>query len=160
MQIYLLRHGVAEDAAPGHPDSERPLTHEGKEKLRRVMKRARAAEVSVSLLLSSPYKRALETADVAADVLGYRGKILRTSALVPEASPYDVWSEIRDHKDESAILMASHEPLMSSLAAFLLNSPSLMVDMKKAALLRVDCPRVTTQPHGMLKWMLIPSVAE
>ncbi len=160
MQIYLLRHGIAEDAAPGHPDSERPLTHEGKEKLRRVMKRARAAGVSVSLLLSSPYKRAIETAEIAADVLGYRGKIVRTPALTPEASPYDTWNEIRNHKDESAILLASHEPLMSSLAAFLLNSPTLMVDMKKAALLRADCPRVSPQPHAMLKWMLIPSVAE
>jgi len=160
MQIYLLRHGIAEDAAPGHSDSERALTGEGKEKLRRVLKRARAADVSPSLILSSPYKRALETADVAAEVLGYKGKILRTRALTPDASPYDTWSEMREHKDEPAILVASHEPLMSSLAAFLLNSPSLIVDMKKAALMRVDFPRVTAQPHGMLKWMLVPGVAE
>jgi phosphohistidine phosphatase SixA len=38
MQIYLLRHGIAEDAKPGHPDSERPLTDEGRDKLRRVLK--------------------------------------------------------------------------------------------------------------------------
>jgi phosphohistidine phosphatase len=160
MQIYLLRHGIAEDAAPGHSDSERALTNEGKEKLRRVLKRARAADVSPSLMLSSPYKRALETADVAADVLGYKGRILRTRALAPDASPYETWGEMREHKDETAILVASHEPLMSSLAAFLLNSPALIVDMKKAALLRVDCPRVTAQPHCMLKWMLVPAVAE
>ena len=160
MQIYLLRHGIAEDAAPGHPDSERALTNEGKEKLRRVLKRARAAGVSVSLLLSSPYKRALETADVAADVLGYKGKILRTRALVPNASPYDTWNEIRNCKDETAILLASHEPLMSSLTGYLLNSPALLVDMKKAALVRVDCERVTPQPHCMLKWMLVPAVTE
>lgn len=160
MQIYLLRHGIAEDAAPGHSDSERALTGEGKEKLRRVLKRARAAEVSPGLILSSPYKRALETAEVAAEVLGYKGRILRTHALAPDASPYETWSEMREHKDEAAILVASHEPLMSSLAAYLLNSPSLIVDMKKAALMRVDFPRVTAQPHGMLKWMLVPGVAE
>jgi phosphohistidine phosphatase len=160
MQIYLLRHGIAEDAAPGHPDSERALTGEGKEKLRRVLKRARAAGVSLSLLLSSPYKRALETADVAAEVLGYKGKILRTRALVPDASPHDAWDEIRAYKDETAILLASHEPLMSSLAAFLLNSPALIVDMKKAALVRVDCEHATAHPCGVLKWMLVPAVTE
>ncbi len=160
MQIYLLRHGIAEDAAPGHADADRALTHEGKDKLRRVLKRARAAGAEPSLILSSPYKRALETAEIAADVLGYSGRIGRTHALTPEASPYDTWSEIRAHHDEHAILVASHEPLMSSLAAFLLNSPSLVVDMKKGALIRVDCPRVAAQPHCMLKWMLVPAVAE
>jgi phosphohistidine phosphatase len=160
MQIYLLRHGIAEDAPAGHSDSERALTSEGKEKLRKVLKRARAAGVELSLMLSSPYRRAVETADVAADVLGYKGKILRTRALLPETSPYNTWEEVRAFKDETAILLASHEPLMSSLTAFLLNSPALVVDMKKAALVRVDCERLSNQPHGILKWMLAPSVAE
>ncbi len=161
MQIYLLRHGIAEDAGPGRPDSERALTGEGKEKLRRrVLKRARAAGTAPSLILSSPYKRAVETAEVAADVLGYDGKIVRVPALTPNASPYDTWNEIRAHHGEEAVLLASHEPLMSSLAALLLHSPGLAVDMKKAALLRVDCDRMAAEPHCSLKWMLVPAVAE
>jgi phosphohistidine phosphatase len=160
MEIYLLRHGIAEDAGPGHTDSERALTGEGKEKLRRVLKRARAADVSPSLILSSPFKRALETAEIAADVLNYKGKILRSRALTPNSSPHDAWDEIRACKDATAILLASHEPLMSSLASFLLNSPALIVDMKKAALLRLDCDHVAAQPHCVLKWMLVPAVAE
>jgi phosphohistidine phosphatase len=111
-------------------------------------------------MLSSPYKRAVETAEVAAEVLGYKGKILRTRVLAPDASPHDTWNEIRACKDETAILLASHEPLMSSLASFLLNSPALMVDMKKAALVRVDCAHAAAQPHCVLKWMLVPGVAE
>ena len=43
MQLYLLRHGIAEAGLPGHPDAERALTGEGREKLRRVLKRARSA---------------------------------------------------------------------------------------------------------------------
>jgi hypothetical protein len=54
MQIYLLRHGIAEDAKPGHPDSERPLTAEGRDKLRRVLKRGQTADLDPSLILSSP----------------------------------------------------------------------------------------------------------
>lgn len=160
MQIYLLRHGIAEDGGPGRPDSERALTGEGKEKLRRVLKRARAAGVEPSLVLSSPYKRALETAEAAADVLGYQGKIRHTHALVPNAPPHEVWSEIRSARDESSILLASHEPLMSALTAFLLNSPGLVVDMKKAALVRVDCDNPGPQPHCVLKWMLVPALAD
>ena len=158
MQIYLLRHGIAEDGKPGRPDSERALTGEGKEKLRRVLRRARAAACSPGLILSSPYRRAVETAAVAADVLGYRQDVLNTQALVPEAQPQEIWDELRVHKDEAAILLASHEPLMSTLAAYLLRSPGLQVDMKKAALLRVDCGRFGAEPQGVLKWMLTPGV--
>lgn len=157
MEIYLLRHGIAEDAPPGQPDAGRALTPEGKEKLRRVLKRARAKP---SLILSSPYRRALETADIAAQVLGYEGRIVRTEALLPEASPFRVWEEIRARKDEPAILLAGHQPHMSSLAAFLLDSPALQVDMKKGALARIDCERLGTRPGGVLKWMLTPAVAE
>jgi len=159
MQIYLLRHGIAEDARPGHADSERALTGEGREKLRRVLKRARAAGVAPDLILSSPYRRAVETADVAIETLGYQGKVVRTPALLADASPIDLWEEIRSRHQEGSVLLASHEPLMSSLAAFLLGSPALEVDMKKGALVRVDCDRQGSQPKGVLKWMLTPALA-
>jgi phosphohistidine phosphatase len=158
MQIYLLRHGIAEDAKPGHPDAERALTNEGRDKLRRVLKRARTADLSPSLILSSPYRRALETAAAAAEVLAYKGEIVRTRTLLPESSPFDAWEEIRTHKDERAVLLASHEPLMSSMAAFLLDSPALTVDMKKAALVRIDCERFGPKAAGVLKWMLTPGL--
>lgn len=160
MQIYLLRHGIAEEPRLGLPDSERALTREGREKLRRVLKRAGDAGVAPSLILSSPFRRALETAEVAAETLGYAANLVRTRALTPDASPVDTWEEIRVHKDETAILLASHEPLMSRLAAFLLDSPALRVDMKKAALVRVDCERFGPEARGVLKWMLTAALAE
>ena len=159
MEIYLLRHGIAEDAAPGQPDPERALTPEGRDKLRKVFKWARQAEVAPSLILTSPYRRARETAEVAAQALAYEGPLIQTRSLVPEASPYDLWTEIRSHRGERAILLASHEPLMSSTAAFLLGAPALQLDMKKAALVRIDCDRLGGDPRGVLKWMLTPALA-
>lgn len=159
MEIYLLRHAIAENAKAGMPDSERALTPEGREKLKRVLLRAKGAGVKPSAIFSSPYRRALETAEAAGQTLGYEGEIERTKALVPEASPYDVWEEIRARKDVESILLASHEPLMSSLAAFLLGCPALQVEMKKAALVRIDCDRFGPQPRGALKWMLTPATA-
>jgi phosphohistidine phosphatase len=159
MQIYVLRHGIAEDARPGQPDAERALTGEGKEKLRRVLECAREAGVEPDVILSSPYRRAVETAAVAVEVLRYKGKVVKTGALTPDAPPHDVWEELRARRDERTILLSSHEPLVSSLAAFLLDSPGLHVDMKKAALLRVDCDHFGPQPRGMLKWLLTPALA-
>jgi len=158
MQIYLLRHGIAEDARPGQSDAERALTAEGREKLRRVLRRAAAAGVRPASILSSPLRRALETAAVASEALEYTGKIAESPALVPEASPYDLWEEIRRRGEEPAVLLASHEPLMSAMVAFLLAGPALQVEMKKAALVRIDCERLAREPRGVLKWMLTPAV--
>lgn len=157
MEIYLLRHGIAEDRQPGGPDADRALTGEGRDKLRRVLKRARAAGAAPTLIFSSPLRRAKETAEIAAGLLHYQGRIVETRALVPEASPYDIWEDLRTRKDETAVLLASHEPLMSSLAAFLLDSPALQVDMKKGALVRVDCDRFGPRPKAVLKWMITPA---
>src|SRR5262249_9207300 len=110
------------------------------------------------LILSSPYRRAIETADEAVGVLGYKGKIVRTRALEPDAPPPGVWDEIRSRPDEGATLLSSHEPLCSALVAFLLGTPSLAVDMKKAALVRIDFEKLRPQPAGILKWMLTPAL--
>ncbi len=159
MEIYILRHGIAEDGKPGRPDSERALTDDGRAKLKKVMQRARDAGVEPSLVLSSPFVRALETAEIAAEVLGYKGKIVKTRALEPDVSPHEVWKEIRSRSGENAVLLASHEPLCGSLVAFLLNCPALKVDVKKAALIRIDCDGGRGVADGVLRWMLTPALA-
>jgi phosphohistidine phosphatase len=154
MEIYILRHGVAEDGQPGQPDAERALTPDGRKKLRNVLRTAAAAGVAPSLILTSPYKRALQTAQLAAEILDYKGELLRTKALEPASSPKTVWDEIRVHKDEAQILLAGHEPLFSRLTAYLLGSPSLQVDFKKGAIACVEIERFGAEPHGVLRWML------
>src|ERR1700722_2624142 len=106
MEIYILRHGIAEDAPAGQPDSERALTSDGRKKLRSVLRVAASAGVAPSLIMSSPYKRALQTAQLAAEILAYKGELLRTKALEPGSSPKTVWAEIRGNKDEGRILLA------------------------------------------------------
>ena len=159
MEVYLLRHGIAEVGRPGHPDSERALTAEGKKKLREVLGVARGAGVEPTLILTSPYRRAVQTAELAAEVLGYRGDLLRTEALVPESRAETVWDELRVHKDQEQVLLAGHEPLFSMLTAFLLGCGNLQVDFKKGALVRIDFDRFGAAPSGVLKWMLTPKVA-
>ena len=137
MLIYLLRHGIAEDATGTQSDSERALTPEGKKKLREVLRTAsRAVSVTAALILSSPYRRALETAKLATDELGYRRR--HTSPprqLLPGAAPHQVWEELRVHRDSESLLLAGHEPLFSSLGAYLLGTPEVQIDFEKRATL-------------------------
>jgi phosphohistidine phosphatase len=159
VQIYLLRHGIAEDGRPGISDAERALTGEGMRKLRGVLKMARAGGLAPSLILASPLRRAVETAEIAAKELGYSGNILRTHALTPESSPEAVWDELRGRRSEDSILLAGHEPLFSTLTAYLLGAPSMVVDFKKGALVRIDVESFGVQPRGALKWMLTARLA-
>jgi phosphohistidine phosphatase len=159
MEIYILRHGIAEDGSPGQPDSDRALTPEGKKKLRAVLRTAAAAGVSPTLMITSPYKRAVQTAQLAAEILNYKGHLLRTQVLEPGSRPGAVWEEVRVHKDEQSILLAGHEPLFSSLTAYLLGWPNLQVDFKKGAMACVEIYHFGPEPQGILKWMLTPKLA-
>jgi phosphohistidine phosphatase len=159
MKIYILRHGIADDQQSGQPDSERALTSDGKKKLRNVLRAAGAAGVAPSLILTSPLRRAVQTAELAAEILDYRGGLLRTNSLEPGSHPRLVWEEIRVHKEQPQILLAGHEPLFSSLTAFLLGCPDLQIDFKKGALACVEIARFSAQPHGALKWLLTPKLA-
>ncbi len=159
MEIYLLRHGIAELRQPARPDAQRALTDDGKVKLRKVLARAKKADVAPSLILTSSYARALQTAELAAEVLIYQGQIVKTPALLPGGSPPAIWAEIRSRPNERAILLSGHEPLLSASAAYLLNAPTLKIDLKKGALVRIDIERVTGDPQGELKWLMTPKTA-
>lgn len=156
MELYLLRHGIAEDSAPGGRDADRALTAEGKRKLKEIFKAALQADLRPTLIVSSPYKRAKETAAIAAKALSYPADILESNALVPNAHPQELWEEVRMHKSEARLLLVSHEPLLSSASAFLLNASGMRVDFKKGAILRVDLDSFSAQPNATLKWYLTP----
>jgi phosphohistidine phosphatase len=156
MELYLLRHGIAEDFAATGRDADRALTAEGKRKLRDLLKVAAQAGVQPSLILSSPYRRAKETAVIAAKALEYGDEIVESNGLIPNAHPQELWEEIRVHKSSAKLLVVSHEPLLSSATAVLLNASGLHVDFKKGAILRIDIEGFSAQPSGILKWYLTP----
>ena len=158
MEIYLLRHGEAEESLR-IPDAERSLTPEGRRKLGAVLLRARSAGAGASLILSSPLRRAVETAELAAGLLNARTPILKTNALLPEAEPAEVWDEIRVHRDEGQLLLAGHLPVLSLAIAYLLGAPSAQIEMRKGSLARVDLDQFGHAPRGALRWLLPPGLA-
>jgi phosphohistidine phosphatase len=159
VELYVFRHGIAEISGAGQSDAARALTDEGRRKVAEVVKAAKRSGFQPSLIISSPYLRALQTAEIAANELKYHGDVVRTEALVPHGSPEGVWTELRDYREESAILLAGHEPLLSRLVAHLLGAPALRVEMKKAAMVRIDVETLGAVPRGTLRWMITPKLA-
>jgi phosphohistidine phosphatase len=159
MFVYVLRHGIADDVKSGEPDSSRALTAEGRKKLASVLERAKKAGVAPSVILTSPYLRAKQTARIAAQTFGCEGAVSETSALVPSGSPELVWDEISEYRSEEQLMVVGHEPLLSELVSYLLDSPSLRVDMRKAALVSISLEGLRGGPRGVLQWMIIPKLS-
>jgi phosphohistidine phosphatase len=158
MRVYLLRHGIAEDGNIKGSDADRALTHEGRTKLREVLRTAAKAGVAPKLIISSPFVRAVQTAEIACDVLGFKEDFLRTDALIPSSEPRSVWEEVRVHKNADELMLVGHEPLLGKMVGYLLGTPALSVDLKKAGLVRIDIDGFGPQPRGVLKWMLVPKL--
>ena len=158
MDIYILRHAIAEAAEGSSPDAGRSLTSEGKEALRRVLKRAKAAAVEPGSILTSPYTRAKETADLARAALNPAARFEETKALLPSSPPGEALSLIRRQKVES-LMLVGHEPNLSRLAALLLGAPSLRIAFKKSAIIRIDLDASAPGATGELRWMLTNAIA-
>lgn len=160
MHVYILRHGIAEDGSPGMSDADRALTPEGRRKLRDVLKLAAEAKVKPDLILSSPLKRALQTATIARQILGGKEEITESRSLLPGSSPDDVWSEIKSHQSVApSLLLVGHNPLFAHLAAYLLGTPNAQVEFKKGAMMRIDFENPGLKPKGTLRWYLTAGLA-
>ena len=159
MQVYLLRHGIAEESRAAKADANRELTPDGRRKLKDTLRVAASAEMKPTLVLTSPLVRAVQTAEIASSILSYKQEILRTKALLPGSSPEQVWEEVRVHREEAELLLVGHDPLFTRLAGYLLGAPELHIDFKKGAILRVDFDSFSSQPRGLLRWFLVSKLA-
>jgi phosphohistidine phosphatase len=111
-------------------------------------------------VLSSPLVRAVQTAEIAREVLRVESTVQTTPLLAPEGDPAAVWNELRGLRKLEEVLLAGHEPLMSHLAAWLLGSPVLQIHMTKAALICIEFETFGGNPHGTLNWMLTPKLTD
>lgn len=160
MLVYLLRHGIAEEASASVSDPERSLTAEGKRRLKRSLSWLAAGQTRVDLILSSPFKRAMQTAEIARACFKVEAEILQSRSLQPSASPEEVWDEIRVHRHSEYLMLVGHNPLFSDLTAYLLGTPSLMIDFKKGAVLCLEFESLSQKPRGVLRWYITSRLAD
>jgi phosphohistidine phosphatase len=150
LELYLLRHGIAEQRSATGADRDRALTADGVTRVRGVMDRAKAAGFAPKWIVASPYLRAQQTARVAAEVLGYREPILGSAALVPESSPAAVLAEAKE-LDDGPLLFVAHEPLLSGTAAWLTGETRVMIEFQPATLVAITFDAWPSLPLGRVK---------
>ena len=152
MRLYFLRHGIADwpDWDPAR-DHERPLTKDGMKKLKEQARRLTDLGVKFDAILSSPYTRAYQTADIVAGKLGLDAK---TEPLLAPGFDLDKLAEIvKVFGEDQSLLLVGHEPSFSTVIAQLIGGGR--VQLRKGALARVD---VDSELQGELVWLLQPKI--
>ena len=162
MRLLVIRHGIAEDrdafAATGKPDELRPLTNEGRKKMRRAAAGLTEIVGRIDVLAASPLTRAAQTAEIVAMEYG-EPPIETVDALAPDRRPDELlpWLRARDPGTVAAVV--GHEPHLGFLVGWLLTGRNdSFVEMKKggAALLQFD--DAPTGGNALLRWSVPPKL--
>lgn len=160
MELYIVRHGIAIDREdPKCPaDPERFLTEEGREKSREAAKGVAEVASVPDLILTSPYVRAVQTAEIFADALEYsKNKIRNSEFLLPGAEPMQLFREIAKDKELSSIFVFGHAPHLDDLLATAVGTKHHISALKKAGVAFVELKRLVP-PSGELVWLATPKL--
>lgn len=160
MDLYVLRHAIAvERGTPGFKDdSQRPLTDKGAQKMQCVAEGMLALELSFEVILSSPFVRAKQTAEIVADVFRAKKKLEFTPHLELGGDPNKLISFINEkHGSDSSLILVGHEPYLSNLISILIaGSDNLSITMKKGGLCKLSAAKLKYERCATLKWLLTP----
>jgi len=142
-ELLLLRHGIAEERRVDLPDGRRALTPEGRQRTEAVVQRLLELGLGCDLLLSSPYMRARQTADLAR-LAGLAPDLELAAGLEPagEIGPLmQLWlGESSPRPGWRRLALVGHEPDLGQLAARLIGAPAGAVSLKKAGVALVALP--------------------
>lgn len=162
MNLYIIRHAIAVDEATSdyEHDSERPLTDKGRKKMRQIAKALRNLGVEFDLILSSPYVRACETAEILADVFKIKKKIIFTDNLIPLVDPELLIGEINEKYSVDSIAVVGHEPYLSALIGLLVaENTKIDITLKKGGICYVTADDLHHLDHrATLEWLLTPGI--
>ena len=161
MKIYLIRHSNAvEHGTPGYEeDSTRPLTEKGREKMKQIASALKNLNVNPDLIVSSPYVRARETAEIVAKMLKYDKDLAFSDSLVPMGEAEQVIGEINEKYHVDALLLVGHEPCFSVLIGTLTaNNPDLFITLKKGGVCCLEADDLRTDRTAVLEWLLTPKI--
>ena len=157
-ELYLIRHGLAEERGEAWPDdTKRPLTERGMSRMRKAVRGLARLGVSIDVVLTSPLVRARQTAEIIAGGFNPRPQLVSVDALALDGSYQAVLADLEKHAKRTRIALVGHEPGIGELAARLIGTRH-PVEFKKGAICRIDLETVPPAGPGTLRWFLTPKI--
>jgi phosphohistidine phosphatase len=161
MKLYLIRHSNAVE--PGTPeyedDSQRPLTEKGREKMRKIASALKELGVQPDLVLSSPFVRASQTAEILAKIMKYKKEIAYSDSLVPVANTDTLIGEINEKYTVDELVLVGHEPSLSALVGTLTGAgPEIAINFKNGGVCCLSADDLHVERKAAFDWLLTPKI--
>ena len=161
MQLLVVRHGIAveqdEWAREHSDDTERPLTTEGKKKMKECAKGLRAIVPRLDVLATSPLTRAMQTAAILAKVYE-KGEPVIVDALCPGQHPPAVATWLRGQGTQKTVAIVGHEPGLGAVVSwFTAGSERSFLELGKGGACLLDLGDRIEAGEAILLWVLRPS---
>jgi phosphohistidine phosphatase len=153
MRIYLVRHSDAVDRLPSMPDEARYLSARGRVSFREMARRFRDAGGLPTRILTSPFVRAVQTAEILSETLRYDGEVVLDPRLSPGFDVAMLNAVLDGCPCEREIAFVGHEPDLGGILARLLSLPQGYA-MRKGAIAALDLPIAGDPLRAGLAWLL------
>lgn len=160
MFLLLVRHAIAEDRVAfshsGQDDALRPVSAEGRKKMRPVAEALRDLLPGADLLATSPLLRSYQTAQMLSAAFDLAP--VSCEALAPGASPDALLRWLRAQRSAGTVIAVGHEPALSEFAAFALTGrPQELFSLKKGGACLLEFPSAWRSGSATLHWLLAPA---
>src|SRR5262245_16051070 len=157
MRLVIVRHAIAVPrGTPEIPDEDRPLTPEGEKKFKKAAEGMARVLERPDEVLTSPWLRALRTAEIAAEAWG---KIAPKKTQALAGGSFEELAAVLDgYPPASTVAVVGHEPYLSALLARLLGTrDDERVEFKKGGVAVLEVPGRLAD-GGHLRMYLPPKV--
>ena len=160
MRLLLVRHAIAEEredfARTGKDDRLRPLTHEGRKKMKQAARGLRSLIPEIDLLATSPLTRASQTAAILDSVYGGLDEV-EIDELSPESTPEELLRWLRQQKAD-VLAAVGHEPSLSQILGWLLTGTDRrLFAFRKGGACLLELPDDPAGGTATLLWALTPA---
>jgi phosphohistidine phosphatase len=156
-ELYLVRHGVAKERGNSWPDdAKRPLTEDGIDRMRKAARGLAKLGVRFDIILTSPFVRARQTADILAEVYDEKPPVVVVESLAPGGTLQAIIADVERHGRASRLALVGHEPDVGELAARLAGA-RYPLEFKKGSVCRIDHKTFPAGP-GRLRWFVTAKV--
>lgn len=157
MIVYFLRHASAgERVSNPKKDEKRALDQIGIEQCGNVGRALNSLDTQIEVIISSPLKRAAQTASLVGNEMGYEGKLQLEDALRPEASFSDFRKLLDKYSRYDAIMVVGHNPNLSEFVGRSISETGCEagIALRKGAVAKIDMGRNSAS----LDWCLTPKL--
>lgn len=157
MNIFLIRHAKAEVASHLKKDIERDLTDEGKKILMDSIILWKSAAASFDLILTSPYRRAVHTAEIIADSYNYKNEIIKDSSLAPGSRVNSIIHLGNTYNGER-IAFIGHQPDIGFQVSSLISNSEMNLKISPASIVNIYFEHKPKVGRGILNFLFPPVI--